>query len=378
MASILKSKKIIKVGVDGGDFIPFSQVKTGIQRIVDSFLKQLTQINGDNFIFNYYYFSGKNQPLFKSSTQDLTKINLSIKRLPKKLFASLFLPFYFKKDSNDVFLGFSGYLPKALNLFGRKKIVFLYDLGFFKYPQLYQNPWRLVENTLEVLKVADRIVVLSKYAKTEILKRLATVEPKKIVVIYPGVNHLFGGKEPTNQLINLNYFLYVGIIKPIKNIEGLFRIFYYFLKRINNQRYRLVLVGTKEEKYFQKLLNNRYYLKLKEQIVFKDNLSDQQLVNYYLQSISIVNFSKEEGFCFPIWEGLALGKKAIVNNLAVYHEFKPRFDNLLIGKNEEEIIDLMIKTAKNHSRSLTPVQSVKQYLNWKNFTERLLAIIEQI
>lgn len=370
MPSILKSKKIIRVGIDGGDFVPFTTVKSGIQRIVNSFLKEVCKLKNKTFIFNYYYFS----PVGCHPTGVLT-----YKRLPQKFFASFFLPLYFKKDNNDVFLGFSGYLPPLLNLSSTKKIIFLYDLGFFKFPQFYHNPQKLTNNTLEVIKNVDKIIVLSEYAKKELVSKIYRLDERKIIRLYPGVDHF----KPVSidQLIDVNhspYFLYVGVIKPIKKIEKLFEIFYYFLIKMRNKDYQLILIGQKEEKYFEKLLKNRYYLKLKERIVFKDGLSDRELVRHYLQSVAVLNFSYEEGFCFPVLEALSLGKRVIVNNLPIYREFKNKFNNLLIRKNQKQIVQLMVEEAKRFRKEDGDKKSAENIIfKWRDFTEKLLKVIQQ-
>lgn len=366
MPSILNLKKTIKIGIDGGDFVPFGKVDSGIKRIVDSFLKETGKLKNEDCIFNYYYFD---KEIF--SSDHLTGV-LTYKKLPQKLFASWFLPLHFLKDANNVFLGFSGYLPPLINLINTKKVVFLYDLGFLKFPQFYFKVQKLKNRVSESIKSADRIITLSDYAKKQIVRHFSTDE-KKIVRLYPGLDH-FGPNSSMVQIIELSkFFLFVGVIKPVKNIQLLFYYFYNFLKQSSDRNYQLVIIGQKEEKYFENLLKDQYYLKLKEKIIFKDNILDQELIKYYLQSIALLNFSYEEGFCFPVLEALSLGKKAIVNNLPIYHEFKDRFANLLIGKNEKEIVQFMCQAAANVSRKFKYQKPPETAVfKWANFTKNLL------
>lgn len=369
MPSILNSKKIVKIGIDGGDFVPFSQVKSGIQRLVDSFLKEISQKKPNNFLFNYYYFGKKTESQIE---------RIRFKKLPRRLFSSLFLPFYFKKDGNQIFLGFSGFLPPLINSPKVKKIIFLYDLGFLKYPKLYTYPQKLINNTLNVIKNADKIIVLSKYAKRELINRIYSLEEEKIIHLYPGTDHFKKNIDQIsiNRIIEKklkNYFLFVGVIKPIKNIERLLRIFSRFLK-VSKKDDDLILIGEKEKGYFNKLLKSREYQKIKERIKFLGNVSESELVNYYLNATAVVNFSRDEGFCFPVFEALSLGKKVVVNNLPIYYEFEDKFENLLIGKNEKEIINLMIKASKAKDKLILS----QSLLKWSEFNEKLLVIIKKI
>jgi len=373
MPFILNSKKrLIKIGIDGGDFVPFSPVKSGIQRIVDSFLKEISKLKNNNFIFNYYHFSAEDHP---------TGV-VTYKRLPKEFFASLSLPLHFLMDGNDIFLGFSAYLPDLLAGFNGKKIVFLYDLGFLKYPSFYSNPKKLKNNLTRVIKSADRVITLSNYAENQI-ERYFSADEKKIVRLYPGLNH-FAGKNLINQLIEFKYFLYVGVIKPIKNIEGLFRCFNRFLQLSSDKGYHLVLIGEREKEYFNSLLTSSDYKKIKSKVIFLGNVSDDKLIDYYLKAVALINFSYEEGFCFPVLEALSLGKIAVVNNLPIYNEFKPYFNNLLMGKNEREIVQLMIKVTEDSKKTFSNFKVIRRlgvdYLrrfSWNNFSKKLLEIIRQ-
>ncbi len=367
MPSFSNSKKrLIRIGIDGGDFVSFGKVDSGIKRIVDSFLREIGKLKSEDYIFNYYYF-GKSELKKKVA-------NINFIRLPEKFFASIFLPIQFIKDRNSLFLGFSGYLPSLISLINTKRVVFLYDLGFIKYPQFYSNPKKLKNNLTRVMKLADKIITLSDYSKKQITKYFSADE-KKIVRLYPGLDH-FAGKNLINQLIKFKYFLYVGVIKPIKNIEGLFKRFYQFLQLSPEKKYYLILIGEKEEEYFNSLLTNGDYKKIKRKVIFLNNISDDELVNYYLKATALLNFSHEEGFCFPVLEALSFGKKAIVNDLPIYHEFEDKFDNLLVGKNEREIVQLMVGEAERvnrYDRNKRPKEGV--IFKWRDFTEKLLEII---
>lgn len=289
-------KRKIKIGVDGGDFVPGRSVRSGIQRIVDSFLKEIKKQK--NYRINYYHFGPDG--------------------LPRLLFSSIQLPLGNAIDKNDIFLGFSGRIPPFLSFSTTKKIVFLYDLGFIKYPKFYANPQRLLRRTLQTVKIADYVVVSSEYSMSELLRQFSFLDKSKIAVIYPGIDHL--PKVKTAKNTYGDYLLYVGVIKPIKNIEKVFRYFVLFLKRKKNKDCKLILIGKKEQDYFEHLKKDKNYLKAKDKVVFINGVSDSELVKYYLNAKAVVNFSYEEGFCFPIAEALYLGKKIIVDNLPVYKE----------------------------------------------------------
>lgn len=370
MPFILNSKKFIKIGVDGGDFIPFSKVDSGIQRIVDSFLKTMVDFNKKKkrYFINYYYFGQQKSKKF---------FNLfKFKKLPKKFFSSFFLPLNFLIDKNDVFLGFSSALPFLIVPFCSKKIVFLYDLGFMKFPYFYSNFYRLKKQTEKALRQADKVVVLSE----SIRKEIKTFFLKKTTVIYPGLNHLdfaydLKKKFSKSFFFNKQFFLYVGVVKPIKNLEKIFYFFYHFVNKTKTNNCFLVIIGKKEKNYFKKLLKDYYFKKIKKRVIFKEALTDKELVWYYQNALSLLNFSYEEGFCFPVFEALYLKNFAIVNSLPIYHEFKKYFPNLIICKNDKEVIlameEIMLKKKRRTVGCLTP-----ENFTWKNFAQKLLELVE--
>lgn len=363
MPSFLNLKKIIKVGIDGGDFVPFSNVHSGIQRLVDSTLKGLMKRRYKNLIFNYYYFGEK---LVKKEVEYLNFV-----RVPRRGFSTFFLPIFFKRDDNDVFLGFSSFFSPLLNSLARKKIIFLYDLGFIKNPKFYSKAELLKKKLYFSVKNTDKIITLSHYVKNEIISQFENEVADKIEVIYPGLDHLNSIKDKeSDQKINFKYFLFVGVIKPGKNIKSLFQVFFRFIEKKGDKNYRLLLIGNKETDYYRELLVSPEYQKIKEKVVFLKNVTDQELIGYYQKAEAVLNLSCEEGFGFPVFEALSLGKKVIVNNLPIYQEFKKIFEQLYIGQNGKEIVFLMNQVTKIKNKPLS-----KNIFKWKNFVDQLIKII---
>ncbi len=325
---------MIKIGVDGGDYQPHGRVTNGIQRVASSFLSETLKIKDKNLFFDYYYFGGEKNPA--------NKRNFSFFKLPQRFFSSIFLPLSLIKNNDNIFLGFSGSIPYWLKYFPIKKILFIYDLGFIKYPSLYPNHNRLIRQTISSINRADKIIVLSDYIRADLLKMFPQLSQKKIIKIYAGVDHIKKVKPAKIKIELGSYLLYVGLIKSSKNIAGLIK---YFAK-LPNQALKLVLIGKKEGNHFQEVLALPEYQLNKKRVHFLEHVSDEELVAYYQGAQEILNFSFEEGFCYPILEAMALGKKTTTNDLPLYQEFKKYFK---IGE-------------------------IPENFTWKHFTKELLAI----
>lgn len=351
----------IRAAIDGGNFKPFGQVQSGIQRLIDSFLKQVKLSKNQRFIFNYYYFGSK------AGHPEGGQAQLILKKLPQRFFASFYLPYQILKDQNDIFLGFSGYLPKVLKFSSVKKIVFIHDLGFIHYPKLYFNPKKLLKDTLFAVHQADKIIVFSDYVKNELVTNFPNLIKNKVTRIHAGTDHLLPYRMRKNYQ---KYFLYVGVIKPIKNIKKVLYVFGRFLSASKDKNYQLILIGSKEIDYFNSLQNSPQFPKLKNKLIFIENVSDKQLISYYLQATAVLNVSLEEGFCYPVLEALSLGQNVIVNNLPIYKEYGKYFANLYIGKTNKNIIKLMIRTSKTKRKSLK--QKIPSEFTWNHFSSALL------
>lgn len=357
-AIIYKIKeKRIKIAIDAGDFSPNLNTYSGIFRFTKCFYNEA--INDENYIFNFYSFS-KNKNVYKN--------NLTFKTLPEKFFAGVFLPLKILLDKNKVYLGFSGYLPKILKYFKIKKIIFIYDLGFYKYPQLYKNFKKLQNNTEFAILNSDLIITFSKYIAFDI-KKYFPESANKIKIIYSGGDHL---KEFTNPTIN-NYFLYVGIIKETKNIERLINIFYEYLKKNPKTNEKLVIIGKKTDNYFKKISQLIATYKIKERIIFLENINDKELLGYYKKSICFLNFSHEEGICLPLLEALNTNKIAILSNIDLYHEYKETYkDSIVICNSNSEILST-INAVKNNSKK---INNLENPLTWKKFYNNLINLIK--
>lgn len=354
------------IAIDGGNYVTGQPVKSGINRLVNSFINNIP--DEGNTVINYYYFGATAMP--SSPHQHLHK-------LPQKFFGTISLPFYTLKDRNTAFIAFSGYIPKPLQLFPIKKIGIVHDLGFFKYPELYRNPYRLQQDMKELIKTSSVLVVFSDYVAEDVRKYFAnTTVP--VHRIYAGVDHIFTPsvlKKALQEPESKKYFLYVGVLKPIKNIEYLLERYAAFRNKKNSDHTQLILIGEKESSYFEQLQMNMSYQKYKKDISFIERVTDEELTRYYLGATAVINVSREEGFCYPVLEAAALEKTVIVNNLPLYKEYTPYFDSIHIANSRQAVVAALEHAAKSKVTIPTLKKHLPQEFTWANFTHKLLALI---
>ena len=119
-----------------------------------------------------------------------------------------------------------------------------------------------------------------------------------------------------NQL-NLNkiknrYLLYVGNSYPHKNLDRLVSAFEIVIK--NNPDLLLILVG-KIDYFYQKLQKKVEDSVPKDQIIFTNEISDQELTKLYQNALVYVFPSLSEGLGIAILEALAAKKLVIASNV---------------------------------------------------------------
>lgn len=157
------------------------------------------------------------------------------------------------------------------------------------------------------------IVTISHFSKEEILKYLK-IDANRVSVAWCGVNPLWFEKTEGKTKRSKPYILYVGNVKPHKNLKNLIAAFDIIKNEISHD---LVIVGKKEgfitgdESMISKALERQ-----KDRVVFTGKVSFEDLKIYYQNASLFVFPSLYEGFGLPPLEAMASGVPVIVSNRA--------------------------------------------------------------
>ena len=168
------------------------------------------------------------------------------------------------------------------------------------------------------IKKAKIILTVSENSKRDIIKYFK-VDEKKVKVTYLGVKENI--VEKSIEQIDYLYkkfsipkdkklLMYVGNIKPHKNLE---RLLTAFSKLKNNKEYTLLLVGKAFENY--NLLEGREKeLGIADKVIHTGIVSEDELVDLYNLVDLFVYPSLYEGFGLPVIEALRCGTKVVCSN----------------------------------------------------------------
>jgi glycosyltransferase involved in cell wall biosynthesis len=168
---------------------------------------------------------------------------------------------------------------------------------------------------------SDRIFTVSEQSKRDILK-FFNVPPDKIVVTPNAIDDRFG-IQPSGDLVRQtreryqlsnSYILYVGNIKPHKNLERLIEAFDY-VRSQGRSELELLIIGDEISK-LQTLRRAVHKYGLHRYVRFHGHVPDQTLAVLYRLASVFVFPSLYEGFGLPPLEAMASGTPVVTSNVS--------------------------------------------------------------
>ena len=197
----------------------------------------------------------------------------------------------------------------------------VFHLAFHRDLSVFQNIYaKRVINA--ALKKSDGIVTVSEFSKNEILKYTDMKYAGKISLIYNGVAS--AEKPSRKNNIDKFYFLFVGNIKPHKNLKRAVEAYRrLLLSDVGKRNPDFVIAGKKEgfitgDNDIVALIENDDLLR--DRIRFTGGISDDELNALYSNALSLVFPSYYEGFGLPPLEAMSLDCPVLASNAACIPE----------------------------------------------------------
>jgi glycosyltransferase involved in cell wall biosynthesis len=330
----------IKIGIDVRELQ--EGIMTGIGRYLLSFLKYATKFKPE---WKFVLF-GNQHTSVNFSSNNLSKILINEK--VTFWWDQVILPLTLKKEKIDLF--FSPYYKTTL-ISPCKVVITIHDLIPFQsnLPQESNNPLyinlRKGLNNL-MAKRADLIIAVSNNSKKDII-RLFNLMEEKIKVVYNGIEERFYPIKDMAALriirkiyrIPKDYILYVGNLKPHKNVSGLIKA-YNMLPPNLKSKFQLVIVG-KQDKNFCGLFNLCKELRITDKVIFIDFVKDNDLPALYSSATVFVFSSFYEGFGLPVLEAMACGVPVTTSSVSSLPEIVDDAAILVNPYNLNEIAQAM-------------------------------------
>lgn len=189
-------------------------------------------------------------------------------------------------------------------------LVTVHDLIHFKFTHLFRPPLRVEMGKFfmeRVKKKAAVVFAVSNRTKDDLVEVFGFDEDR-LKVIYNGLSELFFQHPRQTSPYPFPYILYVGNVKPHKNLPTLLRAFSLMKDRYSDLH--LLLAGSKPHRTLMQTVEN---LGLEQRIVFEPYSSQKELVRFLDGAEFFVFPSLYEGFGFPPLEAMAR-KKAVISS----------------------------------------------------------------
>lgn len=158
---------------------------------------------------------------------------------------------------------------------------------------------------------ADAVLCDSRFTADELM-RLVGIQARRIHVVHLGVDP-FWGTAPAEASPKVPYLLFVGNLKPHKNLSGALDAFAALCGHIPHS---LVVLGKREGFLTGDGAAQRRALQLGERVRFTGQVSDAELRQYYAHADALLLPSFYEGFGLPPLEAMAAGCPVIVSRTA--------------------------------------------------------------
>lgn len=176
-----------------------------------------------------------------------------------------------------------------------------------------------------VIKQADRIITVSEFTKSELLK-YTRVNPERISVVHNGIDRSRFRIIKDNRLLDSvrrkyslpeKFLLFVGNLKPHKNLVKLLLAFEEISER--NPEYHLVIAGKSEgmittDKEIIKFTSGN--IGFSGKVHFTGELKNEDIAVIYNLAEAFIFPSVYEGFGLPVLEAMACGCPVISSNAA--------------------------------------------------------------
>jgi glycosyltransferase involved in cell wall biosynthesis len=327
---------------------------TGIQRVVREVILRLLGSN-HKFTIKILYFNVEKQEFIAlcqdevKSFFDNTKVyqfsdlshNININDISKE----------------DIFLDMDGvwnvrlkrlYLYKILKINGAKIVNFIYDLVPILLPK-YSHADTVRNFTMYIYSVfqySDLVIFDSRSAEKDFLKVKSMVGNTRDIStrvaklgsdIYIDKINVIESKY--KSIFYKKYLLFVGTLEPRKNQKLMLDVF----EKIN-KRYKdinLVFIGREgwnNDDLIHKIKNHPL---LDKSLYWFNDISDDELVEFYKHAYINIYLSEYEGFGLPISESLSYGNITITSKNSSMYEVGKNFADYLIYNSFNELYELL-------------------------------------
>ena len=227
------------------------------------------------------------------------------------------LPRAIKAHKAELFFSPDGYMPLKLKI---PSLIALHDINFHHRPGDLPLSSRIYYRRYFPLfaQKSDRIVTVSEFSKSDIVKSYGIITDK-IDVVFNGANDIYSPLpaamiEKIRQSLTggIPYFVFAGSMHPRKNISRLFLAFDQFRKDLPSP-FKLVIVG--EKMFMTREIENTFRkMTFSKDVIFCGRLAPERLHHILGASSGLCYVTLYEGFGIPVLEAMRCDIPILASN----------------------------------------------------------------
>lgn len=310
---------------------------------------------------------------------------------PKKFWNLLGLPWglYRQKPRPDVVFSPGHYSPPFSPA---PLVVAIMDLGFLRSPEQFKKTtfYKLKFWTEFSVRKAAHILAISRFTADDIIKTYQ-IDPKKVTVTSLGYDReRFHIQKNKSIIVKVkrkygvwdDYVLFLGTLKPSKNIEGLleaFKIVKSLKSKVksNKENLKLVLAG-KTGWLYKPIYEKVKKLGLEEEVVFTGFVKENDVPFLMAGARVFCLPSFWEGFGIPVLEAMASGVPVVASEVASLPEVVGKAGILVDPKDSENIAWGISKALEEREKLVALGLSQANKFSWERCGQQTLAVLENI
>lgn len=233
---------------------------------------------------------------------------------------------------------------------------------------------------------SHRIITVSNHTKEDLV-RCFDADPQKISVIHEGVSSQFRALHDPLKVQRVRekyglpetFFLYVGNLKPHKNVQWLLRV---FREGRDNKKIgsALVIVGKKDKAYRPEF-NELAALQSGGGVYYLPSVDGEDLLSLYNAALALVHPSLYEGFGLTLLEAMACGLPVVACRAASIPEIAGEAAYLIEPGESEALLEAMQKmeadSALRHALILKGHHRASLF-SWRQMAQKTFEVYQQV
>lgn len=292
----------------------------------------------------------------------------------------------FGSPKPSVFFSPGHYLPPISTV---PMVVSIMDLGYLENSDHFRfsDFWQLKLWSAWSMFVASKVVAISQSAMSDIVRHYEFAK-NKVSFTYLGVDPItVTNRKSVNDvrriekkysIVRGKYFLYLGTLKPSKNIDGVVRAFELFKKSSKTDGITLVIAGKKGWLY-DEIFDYVKRANLEDCVIFTGYVDETEKKALYKGALALVSPSYWEGFGLHVVEAMQYGTPVIISKRGSLPEVGGKraeyIDPQNVGSIQKAMQKIALMSPLQRAKIAKELETYSARFVWGKTAEDIMAIL---